>query len=130
VQTRGCARRSRSEQPFVVTAREPTPAHASTASRKRPSLVPGHVPKHVDTLSDRPFDYLVSLCDGVREICPRFPGDPQTFHWSIPDPAAEPGTERDTYPAFERTTVELETRIRFLLYQINDSSTAQEVTRA
>jgi ArsR family transcriptional regulator, arsenate/arsenite/antimonite-responsive transcriptional repressor / arsenate reductase (thioredoxin) len=83
-------------------------------------------PKHMDTFSGRPFDYVISLCDRVREICPGFPGDPQTIHWSIPDPAAEPGT----YPAFERTTDELETRIRFLLHQINDPTTTQEVTRA
>jgi ArsR family transcriptional regulator, arsenate/arsenite/antimonite-responsive transcriptional repressor / arsenate reductase (thioredoxin) len=62
---------------------------------------------------------VISLCDRVREICPRFPGDPQTIHWSIPDAAA-----------FERTTDELETRIRFLLHQINDPTTTQEVTRA
>jgi hypothetical protein len=36
-------------------------------------------------------------------------------HWSIPDPAAEGTTDRATYPAFERTADELETRISYLL---------------
>jgi ArsR family transcriptional regulator, arsenate/arsenite/antimonite-responsive transcriptional repressor / arsenate reductase (thioredoxin) len=82
-------------------------------------------PKHLDTFSRRRFDYVISLCDRVREVCPEFPGGPQTIHWSIPDPAAEPGSDAETYPAFERTATTLETRIRFLLHQIND----QEVAR-
>jgi len=88
-------------------------------------------PKHLDTFSGRSFDYVISLCDRVRELCPEFPGEPQTIHWSIPDPAAEPGCDAETYPAFERTAAELQTRIRFLLHQTNSDSTAtQGVTRA
>jgi hypothetical protein len=34
---------------------------------------------------------------------------------SIADPAAEPGSDAATYPAFERTAAELEARIRFLI---------------
>ena len=62
---------------------------------------------------------MISLCDRVRELCPEFPGEPETIHWSIPDPAAEPGCDAETYPAFERTAAELQTRIRFLLHQTN-----------
>lgn len=78
--------------------------------------------KHLDTFRRRRFDYVITLCDRVREVCPEFPADPQTIHWSIPDPAAEPGSDADTYPAFERTVAELETRIRFLLHRINNAS--------
>ena len=74
--------------------------------------------KHLDTFSRRRFDHVISLCDRVREVCPEFPGSPQTIHWSIVDPAAEPGSDDETYPAFERTAAELETRIRFLLHRI------------
>jgi hypothetical protein len=61
---------------------------------------------------------------------PQFPGDPQTIHWSIPDPAAEPGSDADTCPAFERTATELETRIRFLLHRINNDTPKREVSRS
>src|SRR5262245_37293603 len=64
-------------------------------------------------------DYVISPCDRVREVCPQFQGNPQTVHWSISDPAAEPGSERETDPAFERTTGELETRIRYFLHRIS-----------
>jgi protein-tyrosine-phosphatase len=77
-------------------------------------------PRHLDTLTGRRFDYVISLCDKVREVCPDFddhprPG-PQRLHWSIPDPAATSGDEaaRDSYPAFERTAAEIDTRIRYL----------------
>jgi ArsR family transcriptional regulator, arsenate/arsenite/antimonite-responsive transcriptional repressor / arsenate reductase (thioredoxin) len=76
-------------------------------------------PKHLDSFRNRRFDWVISLCDRVREVCPEFPGEPQTIHWSIPDPAAEPGRDAETYPAFERTAAELESRIRFLLSTIH-----------
>jgi hypothetical protein len=62
----------------------------------------------------------------VREVCPEFPGAPALIHWSIPDPAREPGGDAQTLPAFERTATELETRIGFLIEAINE--TRQEVT--
>lgn len=85
--------------------------------------------KHLRTFSRRRFDYVISLCDRVREVCPEFPGAPETIHWSIPDPAAEPGSDAETYPAFAQTAADLETRIRFLLYRIDDHQANQEVTR-
>ena len=74
---------------------------------------------HLDTFVRRRFDCVVTLCDRVREVCPEFPGEPQTLHWSIADPAAQPGTDAETYPAFERTAAELETRIGFLLHRLS-----------
>ena len=69
---------------------------------------------------------MISLCDRVREVCPEFPGSPQTIHWSVRDPAREPGTDDETLPAFERTAAELATRIGFLLEAINHTN-PQEV---
>jgi protein-tyrosine-phosphatase len=74
-------------------------------------------PKHVDRFTGEEFDYVVTLCDRLREICPEFPGDARIVHWSIPDPAADP----DGYPAFERVAAELVERIEFLRYQLEVS---------
>jgi ArsR family transcriptional regulator, arsenate/arsenite/antimonite-responsive transcriptional repressor / arsenate reductase (thioredoxin) len=82
--------------------------------------------KHLDEFAGRRFDYVISLCDRVREVCPEFPGGPELIHWSIPDPAREPGPDTETLPAFERTAAELETRIGFLIEAIK--ATRQEVT--
>jgi protein-tyrosine-phosphatase len=70
--------------------------------------------KHLDRFLGRPFDYVITLCDRVREVCPEFPGDPHAIHWSIRDPAEEP----DGYPAFQRVASELAGRIGFLMHHI------------
>lgn len=75
----------------------------------------GQHSKHLSVFAEQRFDRVISLCDRVREVCPEFPGQPETIHWSIPDPAAGPGDAEGSYPIFQRTAVELETRIRFLL---------------
>jgi protein-tyrosine-phosphatase len=68
-------------------------------------------PRHLDTLSGRRFDYVITVCDKVREVCPEFGDDPRPVHWSIPDPAAA----EDTHPAFVEAARELDTRIGHLL---------------
>jgi protein-tyrosine-phosphatase/DNA-binding transcriptional ArsR family regulator len=70
--------------------------------------------KHMDEFIGHRFDYVITLCDRVREVCPEFPGDPQPIHWSMPDPAQSP----DGYRAFQRTAAELADRIGFLLHHI------------
>jgi ArsR family transcriptional regulator, arsenate/arsenite/antimonite-responsive transcriptional repressor / arsenate reductase (thioredoxin) len=80
--------------------------------------VAGRAPQHLSAVERQRFDYVITLCDRVREVCPEFPGDAEQIHWSIPDPAASGGTDRDTYPAFERMAADLETRIGFLLAMI------------
>ncbi len=75
----------------------------------------GRQSKHFSVFSGRTFDYVITLCDRVREVCPEFPGHPSRAHWSIPDPAASGGSDEDTYPAFEAMAAELETRIGFWL---------------
>jgi ArsR family transcriptional regulator, arsenate/arsenite/antimonite-responsive transcriptional repressor / arsenate reductase (thioredoxin) len=74
--------------------------------------------KHLRRYTRNHFDFVVTLCDKVREVCPDFPGDPATSHWSMPDPAAEGSDGEDTYPAFERAADELEVRVRQLIAQL------------
>lgn len=83
----------------------------------------GHRSKHLDVFAEQRFDWVISLCDRVREVCPEFRGQPETIHWSIPDPAAGQVEDGASYPAFRQTAAELETRIRFLLPVISDRAT-------
>ena len=107
----------------------PKPLHpnAVRVMRERGIDLAGRRSKHLGEFTGRRFDYVISLCDRVREICPKFPGNPQAVHWSVRDPASEPGTDDETLPAFERTAAELETRIRFLLEAIAHTSGSKEV---
>ena len=84
----------------------------------------GHESKHLSVFADQRFDWVISLCDKVREVCPEFAGDPETIHWSIPDPAAGHADDEASYPAFQRTAAELETRIGFLLAVLTNGTPA------
>ena len=72
------------------------------------------------------LDWVISLCDRVREVCPEFPARPDLVHWSIPDPAREGDTDAQTYPAFQRTASELASRIPFLLELIEHTQATKE----
>jgi protein-tyrosine-phosphatase/DNA-binding transcriptional ArsR family regulator len=100
----------------------PKPLHpnAVRVMRERGIDLRGRRSKHLDELAGRRFAYVVTLCDRVREVCPEFPGARAQAHWSIADPAAEGDSDAATYPAFERTAAELETRIPYLLDLIKE----------
>ena len=107
----------------VSAGSHPKPLHPSAVRvmRARGIDIAGRRSKHLDEFAGARFDYVISLCDRVREVCPEFPGAPEVIHWSIPDPARESGSD-----AFERTAAELEMRIGFLIGAVN--ATRQEVT--
>ena len=87
---------------------EPHP-DAVRALRERHGIdLSGRRPRHFDALAGRRFDYVITLCDKVREVCPDLGA--RHIHWSMPDPAADGG-----YAAFARTVDEIDTRVRHLL---------------
>jgi arsenate reductase len=45
------------------------------------------VSQHVDEFSGVSFDYVITVCDDAREVCPVFPGDGERIHWSVEDPS-------------------------------------------
>lgn len=77
--------------------------------------ISGRNPQHLDTLAGRTFDYVITLCDKAREVCPEFGHHSRRLHWSIADPATAGETDQAGYAAFRRTATEIDTRIRNLL---------------
>jgi protein-tyrosine-phosphatase/DNA-binding transcriptional ArsR family regulator len=116
----------------VSAGSHPKPLHpnAVRVMRARGVDLAGRRSKHLTEFTHRRFDHVISLCDRVREVCPEFPGTPRTIHWSLRDPAREPGTDDETLPAFERTAAELETRIGFWLEASKHTTDPQEVEHA
>ena len=76
------------------------------------------------------MDLIVTVCDNAAgEVCPIWPGQPMTAHWSIQDPAAAEGTETEQMQAFERAAHELESRIRLLTALPVDRSDRSDLER-
>jgi protein-tyrosine-phosphatase/DNA-binding transcriptional ArsR family regulator len=71
--------------------------------------------KHLSVFADQRFDFVITLCDIVREVCPAFPWEPEHLHWSLADPAAVASSPSAAERAFRHTAEELMTRARYLL---------------
>lgn len=98
----------------------PKPLHPNAVKvmAERGIDIGGRASKHLDRFARSRFARVITLCDKVKEICPEFPGQPSTVHWSMADPAADAPTDEASYPAFERVADELDTRIPLLIAQM------------
>lgn len=109
----------------VIRARSagshPKPLHpnAVRAMAEHGIDISGRPTKNLARFARARFDRVITLCDKVREVCPEFAGRPATAHWSIADPAADGGTDEESYPAFQRVADELETRVTLLIAQMS-----------
>jgi ArsR family transcriptional regulator, arsenate/arsenite/antimonite-responsive transcriptional repressor / arsenate reductase (thioredoxin) len=101
----------------------PKPLHpnAVRVMREDGIDIAGRQARHLSVFDGQRFDYVISLCDRLREICPEFPGSGEVIHWSIPDPGAGGGGDARTYPAFRAVAADLRSRIGFLLARISDA---------
>ncbi len=57
------------------------------------------------------FDYVVTVCDEARQVCPVFPGVHRSLHWRYEDPAEAQGTEEERLAVFRRVLIQLGERI-------------------
>jgi protein-tyrosine-phosphatase/DNA-binding transcriptional ArsR family regulator len=94
---------------------DPKPLHpgAVAAMGDRGIDISANATKSLGRFARMRFDRVVTLCDKVREVCPKFPGAATAVHWSIPDPAAEADPS-----AFRRVAEELETRVGLLIAEL------------
>ena len=68
--------------------------------------------KSVTEFLGQPFDYVITVCDRARQSCPGFPGNHNSMHWGLDDPAEVEGTDERKLEAFRRTRTEVATRLR------------------
>jgi len=72
--------------------------------------ISGHRSKHVDTLKDVAFDYVVTVCDNAHESCPLFPGKTKVVHVGFQDPprmARDAKTDEDKLDCYRRIRDEI-----------------------
>jgi protein-tyrosine-phosphatase len=111
----------------VSAGSHPKPLHPNAVRVMREDYgldLASQASKRLDVFAETKFDWVISLCDRVREVCPEFAGveeggHPEVVHWSIANPATgEP--DEVTYPLFRQTAAELSTRIDYLLAALAD----------
>jgi arsenate reductase len=75
-------------------------------------LDPGAVrSKSVSEFLGQQFDYVVTVCDQARQVCPVFPGSHHSLHWGYEDPAAATGTDEERLQVFRTVFTQLSQRI-------------------
>ena len=72
-------------------------------------------PKPMDEYIGEDFDFIITLCDKMKEECPVFPGKPILGHWGMPDPVEYEGTEEERIRYFEQTMNDIAERINLFL---------------
>jgi arsenate reductase len=70
--------------------------------------------KHVDELLRIDFDYVITLCDNARELCPVFPGKAKLIHKGFEDPIAVLGSEEEKLQAYRKTRDDIKELIETL----------------
>ena len=62
------------------------------------------------------MDFVITVCDSAAgEICPVWPGQPLSAHWSFADPAATEGSDEEKRRVFEQIFHQIATRVRLLV---------------
>lgn len=59
-----------------------------------------HTSNNLDEYATIDFDYLITVCDHAKEVCPFFPSKAKKFHYNFPDPAKAKGTEEEIMVQF------------------------------
>lgn len=72
--------------------------------------IASHVPTHVDTYLDQPWNYVITVCGGANESCPAFTGEVERrLHLGFDDPSQAEGTPEFINSEFRRVRDEIRT---------------------
>lgn len=85
--------------------------------------------KSWDEFKNVAFDYIITVCDHAREMCPVWPGKPVLAHWGSPDPAAVEGSVEQKQRAFVEVAAQIARRAD-LLIALPAEKLAPEAVRA
>ncbi len=73
--------------------------------------------KPLDRFSGQTFDYVITVCDRARELCPAFPGGQTQIHWGLPDPLLIED-DRQRALSFSQIAENLRRRILYFLHTV------------
>ena len=70
-------------------------------------------PKSVDEFLNKPFDYVITVCDGAKESCPIFTGQVKhRLHIGFDDPTEATGSQAEQLAVFRCVRDEINQRFR------------------
>jgi arsenate reductase len=67
--------------------------------------------KSVTEFLGQRFDYVITVCDDARQVCPVFPGVQESLHWGYEDPAKAEGTDEERLAVFRSVLLQLAERV-------------------
>jgi arsenate reductase len=99
---------------------EPRPLSplAVTAMKEINVDIAGHRSKHLNEYMDTRFDYVITLCDKVKNGCMAFPRDSHVIHWQCIDPDTTNTNNEQKIALFRQSRDELAKEIKLWLSQL------------
>jgi arsenate reductase len=82
--------------------------HAVAAMKELGIDISHNKPKNVDLFVADPFDYVITVCGGAKEVCPAFTGVVKNrLHIGFDDPADAVGTTDEVMQVYRRVRDEI-----------------------
>ncbi len=70
--------------------------------------ISSHTPKKVDEFTGESFDYVITVCDNAREVCPVFTGEVKNrLHIGFEDPFNASGTDDEKLKVYRKVRDEI-----------------------
>ena len=61
-----------------------------------------HQSNQIDEYLNLDLDYVITVCDSAKELCPTFPFASKVIHKSFPDPAKAKGTDEEVLVVYTK----------------------------
>jgi len=81
--------------------------------------ISGQISKDLQTFEGKSFDYVITVCDRAKHVCPVYPGA-VPIHWGFDDPAEAAGSRESQLKTFFRVRDEIFNRIRLFVLANRD----------
>jgi len=80
-------------------------------------------PESVEKYLDQNFDYVITVCDSAKEVCPVFTGIVKNqLHIGFDDPAKARGTEEEVLPVYRKVRDQIKIQFGELYKQIKKNT--------
>jgi len=84
--------------------------------------ISSQLPKDVDEFVDQSFDFVITVCDNAKEVCPVFSGEVKyQAHLPFDDPADATGTEEEVFAVYRRVRDEIKVKFAQFYKEITEN---------